>query len=40
MIISDPAIIDSIEDDGIARFPLLLFGTFSIFLKRIFAYPK
>jgi hypothetical protein len=38
-VISDPAIIDIIEDDGIIKL-LLLLGTLSIFVQRVLAYPK
>jgi hypothetical protein len=40
-IVSDPAIIDIIEedDDGTTRL-LLLFGALSIFVQRIFTYPE
>jgi hypothetical protein len=39
-IVDDPLIIDIIEDDdGTTKF-LLLFGAFSIFVQRIFAYPE
>jgi hypothetical protein len=39
-IVSDPAIIDIIEDDDGTTRLLLLFRALSIFVQRIFGYPR
>lgn len=39
-IVSDPAIIDIIEDDNGTTKLLLLFVAFSIFVQSIFTYPE